>query len=164
MTAARAVVVEDFAAFQIRQPPADHPGLEVVHQVMAEYAGRVGQAVFVMARFGVEQDSRRFHRSRAERDYFRVGFVSPPVFRIDEFDAARLAGLRIEQDAMDRRAGAQGEILAPDQLWDDRVERRKPRRRLASVIAIAAVMAGRTPVAIAQNDRFANRNDWDADL
>src|SRR5262245_47383349 len=117
-----------------------------------------------MARFGIEQDARRFHRAGAERDDLCVSFVSQSVFRIDEFDAARLAGLRIEQDAMDRRAGAESEILSPDQLRNDRVQRREARRRLAAVIAIAAVMAGRTPVAIAQQDRSANRNYWNADL
>src|SRR5262245_5910787 len=93
-----------------------------------------------------------------------MGFVSQIVFRINEFDAARLAGLRIEQDAMDGGASSKSEILPANQLRDDRVERREARRRLATVIAIAAVMAGRTAFAIAQDDRFANRDDRNADL
>src|SRR5262245_39810662 len=112
-----------------------------------------------MARLGVEQDARRSHRARAQYDDFCVGFVSLPVFRINEFDATRLAGFRIEQDAVDGRSSAQSKILLPDQLRNDRVERRKPRSRLAPVIAITAVMTGRTALSIAQNDRFADGND-----
>src|SRR5215469_465874 len=49
VTASSPVLVDDRRAFQDRQESADRPRLDAVHQVVTQHAGRIGEAVGVLA-------------------------------------------------------------------------------------------------------------------
>src|SRR5437763_13085933 len=82
-----AVVERRLGADSRRDEAAAANPHDVLAQVAAEYPGRVAEAVRIRARSGIEQDTGRIERARAEDDDARREVEHLARVRVDDADA-----------------------------------------------------------------------------
>src|SRR5262249_45019625 len=109
---------------------------------MAQGPRRIAQSVRVLARFGVEQEARRFERRGAEHNDSAVLLVILLRDLIDDADSTRLAGVRIDDDVARHGVRAERHSSGIRGGWKRRAGAAVIRVGRAASVAVATVMAG----------------------
>ena len=119
---------------------AGHP--QVIHQVVAEDAARVRQAVGVARRRRVEQDAGGLERLGAQHDGLRVDLANLTGHAVDVDHPARLVGLVVHQHLVDHRVRDVRGASRLDRVGDGGECGVEVRVRLAAALARAAEVTG----------------------
>ena len=110
----------------------------MVHQVVAEHAARIAEAV----RRRVQQDARRLERLRAQHHGLGADLARLARDAIDVGDAARLVGRLVHQHLIDHGVRDVRALAGLERVGDGRERGVEVRVRDAAALARAAVVAG----------------------
>ena len=147
---------------ELARRAAGHP--DVIHQVVAEHAARIGEAVRELGRRRVEQERADSSACAATMHGARVHFLHLARVAIDVHHAGRLGRLRVHQDLVDHRVGDERRVARLERVGNGRERGVEVRVRLAALLARAAVVAGRAAVERLGDVRGAANRDGVAKL
>ena len=121
----------------------------VVHEVLAEHAARVGQAVGEVGRRRVEEDARRFKGRSPEEDGARVELQLLVGLAVDYAHAGYASAPRVPDDAGHHAVGAESQAAGRFRRGQGRVDGAEVAAGAAAAVAGAAVVAGAAALVIA---------------
>ena len=125
----------------------------VVHQILAQHAARVGQAVGEVGRRRVEQDACRFQGRSPEEDGAGVELKFFVALAVDDAHAGHPPPLRIPDDAGHHAVGPEGQAAGGFRRGQGRVDGAEVAAGAAAAVAGTAVVAGSAALVIACEHR-----------
>ncbi len=131
-----------FVAGHFAAGPAPHV---MIHQVVAEFAARVGEAVRKFGRRGIEQHARGLQSRAAKEKDARLEFKRVLGLRVNDTNAADAPGLGIKIQAVNDAVRANREAAGLLGRGQRGIEAAEIGTRDAAAVARTAVMAGGAP-------------------
>src|SRR5262245_59695374 len=122
---------------------------------MAQDPRRIAQSIRILARFGVEQDARRFERRCAKHYNSAVLIVILLRDLIDDADSTRLTGVRIDENLSHDGVRAQSHFAGLRGGGMRRAGAAVIRVGRAAAVAMATVVAGGAALVGLGQDRHA---------
>ena len=137
---------------------------DVVHQIMAESAAGIGQAIGIFARGGVEQDARGLERLRAKDYGFGADLLDLAGEAIDVGDAGGFVRGVVHIDVADDGVGDECAIFGIERVLDGGERAAEIGERDAAAFARAAIVAWEAAVMRLREDGGAADGDGTAEF
>ena len=126
--------------------PAGARAHVMIHQVVAEFAAAVGEAIGKFRGGGIEQDARGLQRRGAQEKYARLVFGGDLGLRVDHPHAADFSRVGIEDQAVHHAVRPDREFSGFLRRGQRRIQAAEVGRRDAAAMTYAAVVASGAPL------------------
>ena len=134
---------------------------QVTVEMMPDPSVAIGQACRMFGRARIEQESRRLHGGATNHNNLCLDLLFRARLRVDVGDGVRQT-LAVDQDLAGKGILPQGEIAGSAGFGQHAIGRAEDGRHVASIHAVATIMARRPLIVRLGQDCLAHRNEGDA--